>query len=130
MQVSSCGAWCLYIGAVPISPSTPPFPFDAVRDLLGVVRAIYAAAKDGGAPHHELSRIAKVGRELSRALDLAGATQQGASGHATAWRITDQVLLQVNDLVDPLTPGAPILVAARSRVAGAKLTMRSKVAAR
>ncbi|AUX35479.1 hypothetical protein SOCE836_076710 [Sorangium cellulosum] len=116
----------LYIGAVPIPVSTPPFPFDAVRDLLGVVRAIYAAAKDGGASREELARIARVGRELSRALDLAGSPQQGVSGHSAAWKVTDKAMLQVNDLVDPLTPAAPLLLAARSRVTGSRLAMRSK----
>jgi hypothetical protein len=116
----------MYIGPVTLGLSPPPYPFDAVRDLLGVVRAIYMAAKDGGAPREELGRIAKVGRDLSRALDLAGAVQQGATGHAAAWKVTDQALLQVNDLVDPLTPAAPILLAARSRVAGARLALRSK----
>jgi hypothetical protein len=126
MQGSPAEVRFLYIGAVPIPLSAPPFPFDAVRDLLGVVRAIYAAAKDGGASREELNRIARVGRELSRALDLAGSTQQGASGHAAAWRVTDQVMLQVSDLIDPLTPAAPLLQAARSRVTGAKVTVRSK----
>ncbi|MGK4002831.1 hypothetical protein WMF31_09445 [Sorangium sp. So ce1036] len=115
---------------MPIPVSTPPFPFDAVRDLLGVVRAIYAAAKDGGASREDLARIARVGKELSRALDLAGAPQQGASGQAAAWRVTDKAMLQVNDLVDPLTPAAPLLLAARSRVAGSRLSMRSKPQAR
>lgn len=97
-----------------------------MRDLLGVVRAVYAAAKDGGASRDELARIAKVGRKLSRALDLAGAPQQGVSGHATAWQMTEQVMLQVNDLVDPLTPAAPLLTAARSRVGGTRVALRSK----
>jgi hypothetical protein len=101
-----------------------------VRDLLGVVRTIYAAAKDGGASREELARIARVGRELSRALDLAGAPQQGTSGHATAWKMTEQVMLQVNDLVDPLTPAAPLLMAARSRVGGTRLALRSKLPGR
>ncbi|WP_437671245.1 hypothetical protein [Sorangium sp. So ce131] len=101
-----------------------------MRDLLGVVRAIYAAAKDGGASREELARIAKVGKELSRALDLAGAPQQGASGHAAAWKVTDKAMLQVNDLVDPLTPAAPLLLAARSRVTGNKVMTRSKTPGR
>jgi hypothetical protein len=108
----------------------PPFPFDAVRDLLGVVRAIYAAAKDGGAGSPELVRIARVGKELSRALDLAGASRQGEAGHTAAWRITDAAMLQVGDLVDPLTPAAPIVVAARNRVTGARLALRRKAAPR
>jgi hypothetical protein len=116
----------LYIGSVPIPVSVPPFPFDAVRDLLGVVRTIYAAAKEGGSSREELARIAQVGKELSRALDLAGSPQQGASGLSAAWKVADRAMLQVNDLVDPLTPAAPLLMAARSRVTGSRLTLRSK----
>lgn len=111
-------------------PGAPPFPFDAVRDLLGVVRAIYAAAKEGGAPRPQLTRIVRVGAELSRALDLAGASRQGDAGHAAAWRMTDAAMLQVGDLVDPLTAAAPIVLAARNRVTGARLALRRKPAGR
>ena len=34
-----------------------PFPLEAVRDLLGVVRALYAAAKEARASRAELKRI-------------------------------------------------------------------------
>jgi hypothetical protein len=108
----------------------PPFPFDAVRDLLGVVRAVYAAARGGGAGRNELSRIAKVGEDLSRALDLAGSTQQGAGAAAIAWRCLDEALVEVGALVDPLTPAAPIVHAARARVAAPRATLRRKPAPR
>jgi hypothetical protein len=107
-----------------------PFPFDAVRDLLGVVRAIYAAARENGAARPELSRIAKVGHELSRALDLAGSPRQGAAGQSSAWRCLEDALAEACDLVDPLTPAAPILQAARGRVAPSRAPLRKKAAVR
>jgi hypothetical protein len=102
------------------------FPFDAVRDLLGVVRAIYAAAKERGGGRTELSRIARVGQELGRALDLAGAARQGAAGQEAAWRCVEGAMLEVSDLVDPLTPAAPIVRAARTRVASPRVALRKK----
>jgi hypothetical protein len=80
------------------------------------VRAIYAAAKESGAPREELARIAKVGRELGRALDLVGA--QGAAGETTAWQIVERAMLALD--VGPLTAAAPILRAATRRVEGAR----------
>jgi hypothetical protein len=100
-----------------VGDPAPGFPFEAVRDLLGVVRAIYVAAKEGGAGRKELARIARVGQELGLALDLAGSSRQGASGEAAAWKHVEGAMLEVSDLVDPLTPAAPIVLAARDRLA-------------
>ena len=123
------GGWGAQRGLPPRSPRAggEPFPFDAVRDLLGVVRAIYASARESGAGRNDLSRIAKVGQELSRALDLAGSAQQGSSDPAAdphpaadsdpAWRCLEGALREASELVDPLTPAAPIVQAARSRIA-------------
>jgi hypothetical protein len=106
------------------------FPFDAVRDLLGVVRAIYAAAKEGGAGKNQLSRIARVGQGLGRALDLASASRQGASGHDAAWRCVEEAMMEASGLVDPLTPAEPIVRAARGRVASPSVSPRKKQLAR
>lgn len=107
-----------------------PFPFDAVRDLLGVVRAVYAAAREGGGGRGQLGRIAKVGQDLSRALDLAGSGRHGAAGLAPAWKCLEEALAEAGDLVDPLTPAAPIVQAARSRVATPRAPLRKKPAPR
>ena len=69
----------------------PSFPADAVRDLLGIVRAMYAAAVAAGAQPAELRKIARVG-----------------------------------DLVDALTPAEPLVNAARLRVSGARVALRTK----
>jgi hypothetical protein len=103
-----------------------PFPFEAVRDLLGVVRAMYAAAKTAGGGRSELARIARVGTDLAGALDLAAETRPGTLGHAAAWRRAEEATRRVGDLVDALTPAEPLVVAARARVSGARTALRKK----
>lgn len=97
-----------------------PFPLEAVRDLLGVVRAMYAAAKQRGASRAELARIARAGRELSEAIDLAVATRPGTVGHRAAFQRAEEATKRVGDLVDALTPAEPLVGAARGRVVGAR----------
>lgn len=97
-----------------------PFPFEAVRDLLGVVRTIYAAAKAGGAGRAELARIGKVGTELSAAHDLAADTRENTVGRAAAWKRAEAAARQVGDLIDTLTPAEPLVAAAQARVARAR----------
>lgn len=102
------------------------FPFEAVRDLLGVVRAIYAAAKSAGSDRTDLKRIAAVGAELAGALDLAAETRPGTLGRAAAWRRAEEATRRVGNLVDSLTPAEPLVVAARARVSGARRVVRRK----
>jgi len=103
-------------GGHPGAPE-PPFPFEPVRDLLGIVRAMYAAAQEAGAGRNDLGRIARVGQELGRALDLAGSSRQGAEAQAAAWRQVEAAMLEVGGLVDPLASAEPIVSAARRRLA-------------
>jgi hypothetical protein len=102
------------------------FPHEAVRDLLGLVRAIYAAAKTANAGRQELARIAKVGAELSGALELAEKTTPGTIGHDAAYRRAEAATLRVGELVDAITPAAPLIVAAQARVSGARIALRKK----
>jgi hypothetical protein len=95
-----------------------PFPFEAVRDLLGVVRAIYGAAKASGKGRGELERIARIGADLHEALELAASTQIGTVGHRAAVERADDATKRVGDLVDVMTPAEPIVVASRGRVTG------------
>lgn len=97
-----------------------PFPLEAVRDLLGVVRAIYAAAKQAGAGRGELAKIAKIGTELSQAIDLAVDTRPGTVGHRAAWQRAEEATRRAGDLVDLLTPAEPLVGAARGRVTGTR----------
>ena len=95
------------------------FPHEAVRDLLGVVRAIYAAAKEGGAGRGELLRIARIGNMLARSLGLA-TDGKGVSGAAPdldeAWQLAESATRRVGELIDVLTPAEPIVMASSDRV--------------
>lgn len=99
-----------------LSRNERPFPLDEVRDLLGLVRAIYAAQKARGAGRIVLKRIADVGRELDEARALAVESEPGTVGHRAAWARAERATLAAGDLVS-LTDGAqPIVRAAVERV--------------
>jgi hypothetical protein len=98
------------------APCSEPFPFEAVRDLLGILRAMYAADKAKGVGERRLAGIEDVARELRRAVDLALDYEVGTLGHAAAWERAERATLALADLVDVTTPAEPLLRAAGERV--------------
>src|SRR5438045_1606537 len=91
-----------------------PFPFDAVRDLLGVVRALYVARRQSNSGPVPLARIVRIGSALAQALELATKHGVGTVGHAAAWARAERAAVEVGDLVE-LTDGALELVEAARR---------------
>lgn len=98
------------------APSSEPFPFEAVRDLLGILRAMYAADKENGAGALRLAALEDIGRELRRAVDLALEYEPGSLGHAAAWDRAERATIRLADLVDVTTPVEPVLRAAGARI--------------
>jgi hypothetical protein len=92
------------------------FPFEAVRDLLGIVRALYAAEKLQGAGERRLAHIRRVGLELRAAADLAFEYEPLTLGHAAAWQRAERATLELGELIDCTTPLEPTLRAAVHRV--------------
>jgi len=110
-----------------ISIRHDPFPFEPARDLLGVVRALYAAAKARGADLDRLRVIAAVGTDLAQALELASAHPPGTLGFSSAWTRAERAAARAGELVDALTPAAPMLRAAVGRARGARaIPLRKK----
>jgi hypothetical protein len=101
-----------------LSPRRDPFPFEAVRDLLGILRALYAAAKAQGAGAQRLASIRRIGRELRAASELAFEHAPGTLGHAAAWQRAERATERLGELVDCTTPIEPTLGAAARRVLG------------
>jgi hypothetical protein len=97
---------------------TGPFPFEAVRDLLGILRALYAADKARGAGSRRLSFIRRVAMELRGAVDLALEHKEGSLGHAAAWKKAERATHLLADLVDVTTALEPMLLIAGARVRG------------
>ena len=92
-----------------------PFPFEAVRDLLGIVRATYAWAR-GAKRIADMQRLARVGNLLREALVLAVEHQPGTMGHGAAWQKADAAVEELGQVIDMLTPARPIIEAAGKRV--------------
>lgn len=59
-------------------------PLEALRDLLGLVRSLFAAWKPSQGPI-ELEELRDIGKELAAALKLAKSTQPNTIGHRAAW---------------------------------------------
>ena len=107
-----------------------PFPFEAVRDLLGIVRALYASEKAQQAGDRRLAAIRRIGRELRAAVDLALEYEPLTLGHAAAWHRAEQATLAIADLVDVTTPLQPTLRAATQRVRAVAVPRDQRDAAR
>ena len=99
-------------------PQDPPdsFPFEAVRDLLGIVRSIYAAAKAEDAGASRLTALTEVGRDLAASIEIALRTSPRTSERAEAFRRADRATLRLGDLIDAITPIEPTVDAAVRRV--------------
>jgi hypothetical protein len=70
-----------------------PLPIETVRDLLGVVRALYAFQRQKG-NHGYASDLQGAGKQLREALALA-IRKGDASAHAQAWRLADEAIATI-----------------------------------
>ncbi len=73
-----------------MQPQDPPrFPLDTARDLLGIVRALYALERKKG-NHGRAQQLRDAGAGLKRALELAvhGVTVE-------AWRLADDAIATI-----------------------------------
>lgn len=96
---------------------------EAMRDLLGVVRAIYAASKERGASRYQLTKISRVGKQLSDAIERAAAL---SVERVEALRQAEAATREVVELIDSLTPAEPMLLAAKSRVTGGGAALKKR----
>lgn len=99
-----------------LSRRDDPFPFEAVRDLLGLIRSLYAARRADGAKSAELAPIAGVGKDLHEALSLAASSKPGTVGYAAAWKRAEEATARAGDLVGAAMAARPVVKAAVGRV--------------
>lgn len=93
-----------------------PFPFEAVRDLIGILRALYSAEHAARGRTRRVRAITRIGRELRAAVDLALEHEPGTLGHAAAWARAEHATAELGELVDATTPLSETLAAAARRV--------------
>lgn len=89
----------------------PRLPAGAVRDLLGITRALYRAtlAED---PRDvvRLQALADIGRALRSAL-RASAAHPGTLAHLQAWAVAEEATKALGELVGEAMPLGPLISA-------------------
>ena len=95
------------------------FQFEAVRDLVGILRAMYAEEKMRSSPSStRMKRIESVARELVSALESAEQHDPGTAPYERARSRAEGAVLRIGDLVDVISPLEPVLHVAGKRVLG------------
>ena len=95
---------------------TEPLPLEAVRDLLGICRALFAARKREHAPKSELEELRDIGSALVKALELARRTQPDTVGHRSAWDRAEMATERLMRVVSATMAAGPLVEAAVVRV--------------
>ncbi|HEX3775323.1 MAG TPA: hypothetical protein VHV51_12715 [Polyangiaceae bacterium] len=93
-------------------------PIHALRDLLGLVRSIYAEWSSAGSGPIELEELRAIGENLNVALRLAMRTQPNTPGHRTAWARAEEAARDLGEFVKKHTALASTAQAASRRVLG------------
>jgi hypothetical protein len=90
-------------------------PLVAVRDLLGICRAMYAAKARELAPVPVLNELAAIGEKLKLALKL-GKSSPDSIGHKAAWNHAEEATARLMKLISIDLPLAPTVEAAVIRI--------------
>jgi len=100
-------------------PPDAPFPTEAVRDLLGIARALYAARKREFAPQPELVELAEIGKKLANALKLSKSGPD-TIGYRSAWSQAEEACTRLTRVIARSLPAAVVVEAACIRVRARK----------
>lgn len=93
---------------------TDPFPHEAARDLLGILRAVQAATPARERLTHK--HLRRILNELEQAIWRGRESKTGSQMHAGAWAAAEKVCREFPDHVDPFLTGRQLLKAAVERV--------------
>ncbi len=90
-------------------------PLEALRDLLAIVRALFAAGLENKGHPVELEALRQIGSDLATALDLAARCEPDTLGHVAAWNRAERATKALGELIDSTMPLRPVLDAAVAR---------------
>jgi hypothetical protein len=90
-------------------------PLNAVRDLIGIVRAMYFAWHERGVARERLDELVRIGRELRDALELAARTEPDTVGHRAAWSRAERATAMLCEAIGSDEPVRPTVLAAVNR---------------
>jgi hypothetical protein len=94
----------------------PPLPVGAVRDLLGITRALYRATlADDPRDVARLQALEDIGRTL-RAVLRAARSHPGTIPHVEAWTAAERATKAIGELVAESATLAPLIAATAKRI--------------
>jgi hypothetical protein len=93
-----------------------PLPVEAVRDLLGIARAMYGARKRQGVSEPELRELEEIGRKFKLALKLAQSTSPDTIGYRAARAHAEEAVSRLMALITVEMRLAPAVEAAVVRM--------------
>lgn len=98
----------------------PPLPLGALRDLLGITRALYRVALvQDPRDVARLQTLTDIGKTL-RAVLRASRAHPGTIDHLEAWAAAERATAALGELVEETMPLAPLISAAASRISRRK----------
>jgi hypothetical protein len=109
-------------------PRREPLPTEALRDLLGIVRSLYAAAVEQHMSQRKLDELHTIGVELVQILQLAEAPP-GSMGQIAGWRRAESAVRRLGELVEEHFAHSlhPVVSAAvRRAIKAPRVALRSK----
>lgn len=101
----------------------PPLPLGAIRDLLGITRALYRAALDADPKNvNHLQALEGIGKTL-RAVLRADRAYPGTISHLDAWAAAERATKALGELVRESTPLSPLISATARRISRGRGSM-------
>ena len=108
-----------------LSKRSGPLPIVEVRDLLGLVRALWRAGRDGHASRGYLEQLERIGRKLQLALELA-TSGPNTVGERAAWDHAEEACDELGRVVEAVLPADQVVKAARRAVVGGGATVKRR----
>lgn len=100
-----------------LSRRSDAIPLEALRDAIGLCRAMYRAEQASTRPSSErLAVLAQIGRDLTEAHELAAQHRPATVGHYAAWQRAEDALARLCACVGAYDTTEPIVTAARRAV--------------
>jgi len=94
----------------------PPLPVGALRDLLGITRALYRAAlEEEPRDAARLQALEEIGRTLKAVL-RASRAHPGTITHGDAWLAAERITKVLQEIVSDSTLLAPVIAATARRI--------------
>jgi hypothetical protein len=80
-------------------PQAGPIPLATLRDLLGIVRALFVLWSSNGQGPIEMEEIRGIGADLREAYRLARHSKPGGNAHRAAWLKAERATRELADII-------------------------------